>query len=115
MLVIYLIGEGLWRIFVALRNSPAAGHLWLLLSGALSLLVGFLIWRPWPLAGTSARGILVGVNVVSTGVALVLVAESMGRCKKQSSWLQMATPERDGETRPSQRLGLEGIAACNLP
>jgi len=64
------IGKGLWKIFVALRNSPAAGHLWPLLSGALSLLVGFLIWRPWPLAGTSARGILVGVNVVSTGVAL---------------------------------------------
>jgi hypothetical protein len=65
------IGKGLWKIFVALRNSPAACHLWPLLSGALSLLVGFLICGPWPLAGTSARGILVGVNVVSTGVALV--------------------------------------------
>jgi uncharacterized membrane protein HdeD (DUF308 family) len=46
-------------------------------SGVLSLLVGFLIWRQWPLAGTSALGILVGANLLSTGVALLALAHSM--------------------------------------
>jgi uncharacterized membrane protein HdeD (DUF308 family) len=48
-----------------------------LISGVLSLLVGFLIWRQWPLAGTSALGILIGANLLCTGVALLALAQSM--------------------------------------
>ena len=77
LLVAYLIGEGLWKIAVWLRNRHTAGYVWLLSSGVLSLLVGFLIWRQWPLAGTSALGILVGANLLSTGVALLALAHSM--------------------------------------
>ncbi|HEU0058561.1 MAG TPA: DUF308 domain-containing protein [Hyphomicrobiaceae bacterium] len=77
LLVAYLMAEGLWKIAVSLRNRHWAGYGWLLLSGVLSLLLGILIWRQWPLAGTSALGILIGVNLVCTGVALLALAQSM--------------------------------------
>jgi uncharacterized membrane protein HdeD (DUF308 family) len=70
LLVAYLIGEGLWKIAVSLRNRHTAGYVWLLISGVLSLLVGFLIWRPWPLAGTTAFGILIGANLLCTALPL---------------------------------------------
>ena len=77
LLVAYLMAEGLWKIAVSLRNRRWAGYGWLLLSGVLSLLLGILIWRQWPLAGTSALGILIGVNLVCTGVALLAMVQSM--------------------------------------
>ena len=77
LLVAYLVCEGFWKIIVSLRSMHAAGYLWLLASGILSLLLGLLIWQQWPLAGTSAVGILVGVNLVGTGIALLAFAGSM--------------------------------------
>ena len=77
LLVAYLVCEGFWKIIVSLRSMHAAGYLWLLASGILSLLLALLIWQQWPLAGTSAAGILVGVNLVGTGIALLAFAGSM--------------------------------------
>ena len=77
LLVAYLVCEGFWKIIVSLRSMHAAGYLWLLASGILSLLLGLLIWQQWPLAGTSAVCILVGVNLVGTGIALLAFAGSI--------------------------------------
>ena len=77
LLVAYLIGEGLWKIAVSLQNRRTAGYAWLMISGVLSVLLGILIWRQWPLAGTSALGILIGANLLVTGVALLALAQSM--------------------------------------
>ena len=77
LLVAYLVCEGFWKIIISLRSMHAAGYLWLLASGILSLLLGLLIWQQWPLAGTSAVGILVGVNLVGTGIALLAFAGSI--------------------------------------
>jgi len=77
LLVAYLVGDGLWKLIVVFRNRQAAGAWWLLASGAVSLLVGLLIWRQWPFAGTSALGILLGANLVATGIALLALAGSL--------------------------------------
>jgi len=77
LLVAYLVGDGLWKLIVFFRNRQAAGAWWLLASGAVSLLVGLLIWRQWPFAGTSALGILLGANLVATGIALLALAGSL--------------------------------------
>jgi uncharacterized membrane protein HdeD (DUF308 family) len=73
----YLVGDGLWKIISALRNMTASGRLWLLASGILSLLLGVLIWQQWPVPVDSAAGIIIGLNLVSTGVALLALAGSM--------------------------------------
>jgi len=77
LLVIYFVADGLWKIVASFRNMSAPGWLWLLASGALSLLLALLIWRDWPLSGLYAVGVLIGVNLLSTGIALVAFARSL--------------------------------------
>ena len=109
LLVAYLVCEGFWKIIVSLRSMHTAGYLWLLASGILSLLVGLLIWQQWPLAGTSAVGILVGVNLVGTGIALLAFAGSMKEHPAIGYLCATQTKLRD-----SERLRLEGVTTCNL-
>ena len=82
LLVIYFVAEGASKIVVSFRYKPAAGWKWLLASGVLSLLLGLLIWSQWPVSGMWAVGVLVGVNLLGTGLALVTLAstlKSLGR------------------------------------
>lgn len=46
----------------------------LLFSGMLDLILGILIWRQWPVSGLWAVRILVGVNLLSTGIVFVALA-----------------------------------------
>lgn len=77
LLVAYFISEGIWKIIGSFQYRPATGWVWLLISGVLSLLLGWLIWKQWPVSGMWAVGVLVGINLLSTGVALVTLASTI--------------------------------------
>jgi len=79
LLVGYFIVEGVWKIVVSFRYKPATGWKWLLASGVLSLVLGLLIWRQWPVSGLWAVGVLVGVNLLGTGMALVTLASTLNK------------------------------------
>jgi hypothetical protein len=49
------------------------------MSGALDLILGILIWQQWPVSGLWAVGILIGVNLLSTGIAFVALAMTWKR------------------------------------
>ena len=86
LLVIFFVAEGIWKIIASLGYRPAEGWLWLLASGVISLLLGLLIWNQWPVSGLWAVGIMVGVNLISTGVSLIVLASAikeLARQKKQ--------------------------------
>lgn len=77
LLLAYFIAEGIWKIITSFRYRPATGWIWLLVSGVLSLVLGLLIWNQWPVSGLWAVGVLVGVNLLSTGIALVILASTV--------------------------------------
>jgi uncharacterized membrane protein HdeD (DUF308 family) len=77
LLVVYFLVEGIWKIIVSFRYRPATGWIWLLLSGTASLLLGFLIWDQWPISGMWAVGVMVGINLLSTGLAFVALAATL--------------------------------------
>jgi uncharacterized membrane protein HdeD (DUF308 family) len=77
LLVGYFVVEGVWKIVVSFRYKLATGWNWLLASGVLSLLLGLLIWSQWPVSGMWAVGVLVGVNLFGTGLALVTLASTL--------------------------------------
>ena len=79
LLVGYFVAEGVWKIVVSFRYRPNAGWRGLLASGALSLLLGLVIWSQWPVSGMWAVGVLVGVNLLGTGVALVMLASTLNK------------------------------------
>jgi uncharacterized membrane protein HdeD (DUF308 family) len=74
VLAIFFAVEGIWKIISSFSYRPVPGWIALLMSGALDLILGILIWRQWPVSGLWAVGILVGVNLFSTGMAFVALA-----------------------------------------
>jgi uncharacterized membrane protein HdeD (DUF308 family) len=79
LLVGYFVAEGVWKIVVSFRYKPATGWKWLLASGVLSLILGLMIWNQWPVSGMWAVGLLVGVNLLGTGLSLVTLASTLRR------------------------------------
>ena len=79
LLVGYLVAEGVWKIVASFRYKPATGWTGLLASGALSLVLGLMIWGQWPVSGMWAVGVLVGVNLLGTGLALVTLASTLNK------------------------------------
>jgi uncharacterized membrane protein HdeD (DUF308 family) len=79
LLVGYFVTEGVWKIVVSFRYKPATGWKWLLASGVLSFILGLLIWSQWPVSGLWAVGVLVGVNLLGTGMALVTLASALNK------------------------------------
>lgn len=77
LLLVYFVADGCWKIFTAFRYMSSPGWLWLLASGGLALLLGFIIWRQWPVSGLWGAGMLIGINLLSTGVALIALARSL--------------------------------------
>jgi len=72
MAMFFMVG-GLFRIMTALVTQlPHRG--WVLLSGAVTLLLGILIWRQLPGAAVWVIGTFVGVDMVLIGWSWVMVA-----------------------------------------
>jgi uncharacterized membrane protein HdeD (DUF308 family) len=79
LLIGYFVLEGVSKIIVSFRYRSAAGWKWMLASGMLSLILGLLIWNQWPVSGTRAVGVLVGVNLLGTGLALITLASTLNK------------------------------------
>ncbi len=77
VLAVFFFVEGFWKILASFSYRAARGWLAMFASGSLALLLGILIWRQWPLSGLWAVGILVGVDLLMTGTAMVVLALTM--------------------------------------
>jgi len=82
VLAIFFLVTGIWRIGTSFAYRPAAGWLMLLLSGVISVGLAWMIWQQWPVSGVWAVGILVGVDMISTGFALIVLAVTLKRATR---------------------------------
>ena len=74
LLIIFFVMEGIWQIIVSFSYRPISGWLWMLISGIISVLLGILIWQQWPVSGLWAVGVLVGVDLLTTGISMMAIA-----------------------------------------
>jgi len=81
LLMIFFIVNGLWKIATALRFRNFRGWLWLLLSGAVSLVFVYLLWSQWPVSGAWVIGVLVGLDLLLTGIALLLLSLALRKAR----------------------------------
>jgi uncharacterized membrane protein HdeD (DUF308 family) len=93
LLIGYLLASGVVEIAMGFRtrSSPQWGAL--VASGALSLLVAVLLWFGLPTSALWAVGLLVGISLLSTGVSLVLLANTGRKAT-------VSTEEAADETAP---------------
>ncbi len=74
LLAALFLAEGALEVMMALRVRPHEGWGWLLLSGLVAIAVAVLIAYQLPDSAVWAIGLLVGVNLVATGVSFVALA-----------------------------------------
>lgn len=77
LLMIFFVVNGIWKIAYSLRLRRFSGWIWLLLSGLLSLVFVYLLWSQWPLSGAWAIGVLVGLDLLLVGIALIVVSRAL--------------------------------------
>ncbi len=82
-LAAYFVAEGIWKVIASFNFRPAQGWMAMLFSGVVTWLLGALIWLQWPASGLWAIGILVGVDLLMTGMALLALAATVGKIVDQ--------------------------------
>jgi uncharacterized membrane protein HdeD (DUF308 family) len=85
LLMVFFVAHGVWKISAAIRYRPFSAWLWLLLSGVLSLIFAWFMWRQWPLSGAWAIGILVGLDLLLTGIVTIVLGLAVKRVKRSGS------------------------------
>ena len=78
-LAAYFMVEGIIELIAAMKIRPAGGWLWLLATGIVTLLLGIMIWRQFPVSGAWAVGLLFGIKLVMSGWWLILIGRGVRR------------------------------------
>ncbi len=87
ILMSYLLATGVLEIIVAFQLKPADGWGLLLFNGFVTLVLGILLWRQFPLSGAWAIGVLFGIKMIFSGWAFIFIGRNV---KKMSAETQTA-------------------------
>jgi len=79
ILAIYFIADGISEIAAGMGNSG-----WLVFAGIVSILLGIMLWRQFPLAGVFAIGILFGIKMFMVGMIMVTGGSAIRSVAKQA-------------------------------
>ena len=77
ILGVIFVFQGAFEIFFAFETRPHRGWVGMLISGLASVALAVLIAAGWPAISLVALGILLGVNLLSTGLAYIFVSRSL--------------------------------------
>jgi uncharacterized membrane protein HdeD (DUF308 family) len=66
--------EGILDIVLYVKMRPIRGSIWVLIDGIVTLLLGLMIYMQWPSSSAWAIGTLVGVSMIISGVARVMMS-----------------------------------------
>jgi uncharacterized membrane protein HdeD (DUF308 family) len=69
----FFTAEAAMDFFAYFKARKYRGSGWILFDGVVTLLLGLLIWRQWPLSSVWAIGTLVGISMVMTGVTRLMI------------------------------------------
>jgi len=72
-----ILVTGALEIIVAFQLKPAAGWGLELFNGIVTLILGILLWRQFPLSGAWAIGVLFGIKLIFSGWAYVIIGRSV--------------------------------------
>ena len=78
LLAVTFIIQGIMEIGMAFRIRPIQGWFWMMLAGLVALAVGVLLIAELPSSATWAIGLLVGINLIMSGVAYMFLPMTVG-------------------------------------
>jgi uncharacterized membrane protein HdeD (DUF308 family) len=71
--------EGILNIVLFFKMRPVHGSTWVLGDGIITLLLGLMIYMQWPSSSAWAIGTLVGISMIFSGVARVMMSLAVRR------------------------------------
>ena len=74
LLAVTFLFEGIFEIMMALYARPEQGWGWVMLSGIAAFVVALLIWTGLPSSAVWAIGLLVGINMISSGLSMIMLS-----------------------------------------
>jgi uncharacterized membrane protein HdeD (DUF308 family) len=76
VLTAFFIVEGVFQVVTAFAFREVSGHSlgWMLVSGIADLVLAVIIIAGWPVSAVWAIGLLVGINLITTGWATLIAA-----------------------------------------
>jgi len=82
--------EGVLDIVLYVKMRPVHGSSWVLTDGIVSLLLGLLIYMQWPSSSGWAIGTLVGISLIFSGVARVMMSLAVRRAAGEVAATKLA-------------------------
>lgn len=77
LLIAFFILDGISKLFLSFQLKPIKNWGWLLISGLLSLALAVLLIAGWPGTAAWAIGLLVGINMLFSGISLIAFGTSI--------------------------------------
>jgi uncharacterized membrane protein HdeD (DUF308 family) len=74
LLSLFFAMDGVAKIYLALMFRPLARWGWLIFCGLASLLMAVIVWAGWPGTALWVPGLLLGINLIFTGWALLSIS-----------------------------------------
>lgn len=85
LLALLFLIEGVLDIILFAKMRPMQGSTWVLLDGIVSLLLGGMIYMQWPSSSAWALGTLVGISLIFSGVARVMMSMTVRKVVNATS------------------------------
>lgn len=77
ILMFFFFVGGLFKIFMSFELRPLRGWGWVLTNGILGVLMAFIIYSGWPGSALWLIGLLLGIDMLFFGVALIYLAAAI--------------------------------------
>lgn len=81
-LAIYLILDAVLEFVLSFQLRPLPGWGWVLTDGIIALLLAIMIWATWPVSSSWVIGTLVGISILLSGVARLMLSLAARRILK---------------------------------
>jgi uncharacterized membrane protein HdeD (DUF308 family) len=70
----YLLAEGVLELILSFQLGPMLGPGWLLIDGLITMILAVMIWKAWPSSAAWAIGVLLGISMLFSGVARLILS-----------------------------------------
>jgi uncharacterized membrane protein HdeD (DUF308 family) len=82
LLGLYFLADGVVSMIVAFNVKPEPGWGWMTFNGAVTLALGWMILKGWPVSGVWAVGILVGIRLLFAGMTMLTLGTAGSQAAK---------------------------------
>lgn len=83
LLAVYFVVDGIFEIAAGAGLRSQGGSGWLIFGGIVSILLGIMIWRQFPLSGLWAIGVLFGIKLFFIGLIMLTGGSALRAVGKQ--------------------------------